>query len=315
MSSLPLFHLDGGQLRLVLPLARAIDELEKALGEMTGVLCPPRTAVTIGDGQLLTMPAAAAQASGVKVVTLQRSNPARGLPLIHSVYILLEAETLAPVALLDGGELTRIRTAAVSGLATRYLALPDARRLLVFGAGVQAEAHVEAMAAVRAIEEVRIVARSPSSAQRLADHVRRQLHLPARPGSVADVPWAQIVCTCTTSPEPLFPAALLAAGAHVNAVGSYQPHTRELDSDTVARASVFVDDQEAALGEAGDLLLAIRDGRFSPAMIAGDLRSLVLGERRDAPPGEITLFKSVGAGWQDLMVASAAWGAVGRGSG
>ena len=152
------------------------------------------------------MPAHGAAGLGVKLVTLAPGNPARGLPFIHGAYVLFSAEGLVPEALLDGTELTAIRTAAVSALATDRLARPDARSLVVFGAGTQARVHVESMRAVRAVASVTIVGRAPERARALADE------LGAEVGGADAVAGADVVCTCTTSAEPVFDGALLLPG-------------------------------------------------------------------------------------------------------
>lgn len=296
--------MDAQELRRRLPMAVAIDALDAALTRAAPSPAPGRMIVAAGDGSLLVMPAADADgAAGVKLVSLQPSNPGRGLPLLHGVYVRFAADTLVPAAVIDGGELTAIRTGAVSGLATRYLAAPGASRLVVFGAGVQARSHIEAMRAVREISQVTVVGRRPGPVELLLAELRGA-GLDARPGAPEDVAAADIVCCCTTSAEPLFDGAMLPAGVHVNAIGSYQPHTREIDTATVTRGRLYVDDREAVLAEAGDLRIPIAEGAFADDRIAGDLFELVTA----SPPltaSDVTVFKSVGAAWQDLIVAAA----------
>lgn len=301
----PIRWIGSDDLRARFGMQAAISALQDFLRSGTPVEAPHRTMTPLGEGELLAMPATSGVTAGVKLVTIQPHNPGRGLPLIHSVYVLMDAATLAPFAILDGTELTRLRTSAVSALATRYLAAEDSSELLVFGAGVQAEAHVEAMRAVRPIRNVTVVGRS-ASADRLVAQIQAESELAARRGEPDDVSRADIVCTCTTSAEPLFDGSLLSPGTHVNAIGTYQPDTRELDTGTVISASVFVDDLEAALAEAGELRIPIDAGELDPEAIAGDLRALVGGlGRRSAT--EVTVFKSVGVAWEDLAVATAAW--------
>src|SRR4051812_27572007 len=173
------------------------------------------------------MPAAGAEGVGVKLVTLAPGNAQRGLPFIHGVYVLFEPGTLAPAAIVEGAALTALRTAAVSALATHHLARPDARRLVVFGAGAQAGAHVAAMRAVRPIEDVAIVGRDRGRARALvaalaADGVAAAV---AGPEAVAS---ADVVCTCTTSREPPFPGGPLPAGGPVTASGGYPRAIRGL---------------------------------------------------------------------------------------
>jgi ornithine cyclodeaminase/alanine dehydrogenase-like protein (mu-crystallin family) len=246
--------IDAVGLQHALPMEAAIDALEAAFRAPALPASPLRTHVEVGGANLLMMPAMGDPGVGVKLVTVNPSNPARGLPLIHAVYVLFGAGTYEPLAVIDGGALTALRTAAVSGLATRHLANPEAERLVIFGAGVQAHSHLQAMRAVRPIWLVTVVSRTPERATQLVDRARA-LDMEASVGGPEAVAKADLVCTCTTSADPLFDGALLKPGAHVNAVGSYQPHTRELDDVAVTRAKVVVETREAALAEAGDLLI------------------------------------------------------------
>ena len=301
-------QISADELRRALPIEAAIEALEAAFRAERLPEAPLRSQVQMGDATLLLMPAAGEGGVGVKLVTVNPANPARALPLIHAIYVLFAPGTLEPVVLIDGGALTALRTAAVSGLATRHLARRDAHRLVLFGAGVQATAHLEAMLAVRPVDEVRVVGRSRENIQRLVELARsRGLRAQAAgPESVAD---ADLVCTCTTSPEPVFDGSTLPAGAHVNAVGSFQHHTRELDDEAVRRSRLVVETREAALAEAGDLLIPIRAGTLRESAIVADLsevvRGAVLVRRKEE---DITVFKSVGLALEDLAVASAAAG-------
>lgn len=304
---LPVIDAEG--LRRALPMGAAIDALERAFG---GALpqAPLRSHVATPAGTLLVMPAAGAEGVGVKLVTLTPSNPDRGLPLIHALYALFDAETQAPLALLDGAALTALRTGAISGLATRYLARPEAARLVVFGAGVQARSHVEAMRAVRAVEHVTVVSRTRERAEALAAELRAS-GLAAEVGEPEAVAEADLVCTCTTSPTPVFDGRRLASGAHVNAVGAYTPETRELDTEAVARARVVVETREVAMAEAGDLLIPMREGRIGPEHVLADLAELVRGAAVRRSAEDVTAFVSVGVASEDLVVARAALEALG----
>ncbi len=181
---------------------------------------PLRSHVDTAAGGILLMPAWGEAGVGVKLVTLTGSNPERGLPFIHALYVLFDAETQAPVATLDGAALTALRTAAVSGMATRLLAREDASRLVLFGAGVQATSHLDAMRAVRPIDEVVVVSRGSERAEALVERAGA-MGLRARIGAPSDVAEADLVCTCTTSERPVVEGARLAAGVHVNAIGAY----------------------------------------------------------------------------------------------
>jgi ornithine cyclodeaminase len=299
-----LTYLTASELQQKVPIADAILAIEAAIE--AGVVEPqPRTHHAVAGGELLLMPAASSQGVGVKLVTINPRNPERALPLIAGVYVLFDHDTLAPVVTVDGAALTALRTAAVSALVTSRLAAPDARRLVLFGAGRQARAHLEAMCAVRPIEEVVVVDAYPARAEVLAAEVRREgIH--ARVGGPEEVRGAEIVCTCTTSATPVFPGALLPAGAHVNAIGAYRPDARELDDELMSRARIVVESEHAALTEAGDLLIPLRSGVLDRSAIVADLTALVGGASVRTSAQDITVFKSVGVAWEDLAVAAAA---------
>ena len=295
---------DADDLASRLSMAEAIEALDRAFRSGDPSATPARTVVPTPAGVLLSMPAVGEPGVGVKLVTLTETNPGRGLPLIHAIYVLFDPSTQAPRLLVDGSALTALRTAAVSGLATNLLARPDARRLVIFGAGVQARSHLEAMAVVRPISELVVVSRSPERAEALVrDAAERGIG--ASTGDPAAVAEADLVCTCTTSDEPLFDGALLAPGAHVNAVGAFRPDAREVDTETVRRARIAVETRDAAMEEAGDLLIPIAEGAIGSDHVVADLAELVHGTRVRTGPGDITLFESVGLAFEDLAVAAA----------
>lgn len=281
-----------------LPLAAAIDALEDVFA---GPLPegPARSHHSIGAGELLVMPAWDARLATVKLVTVNPANPGRGLPSVQGVCVCFDADTSSVRAILDAAALTALRTAAVSGLATRYLARPEAERVVVFGTGVQARWHVEAMRAVRPVSDVVIVGRNPGRAKELASV------LGARLGVAEDVRQADIVCTCTTSTAPVFSGSLLAPGSHVNAIGAYSPSARELDDDAVRDALVVVETRAAALAEAGDVIVPLATGALAEASLA-ELGAVVRGEAGRISAGQRTVFKSVGQAFEDLAVAAAA---------
>lgn len=297
-------HIGGPELERILPVSQAIDVLERAFGSAVRTETPLRSHVEVPGGELLLMPASGEQGVGVKLVTVAPENPGRGLPFLHSVYVLFSPESLEPRLTLDGSALTALRTSAVSAVATRHLARPESARLVIFGAGVQANAHVNAMVAVRPIERVRVVSRSHESAEQLAQRART-LNLDAAVAGPEAVAEADVVCTCTTSPSPVFDGRLLSDGAHVNAVGAYRPDTRELDDETIGRAKIVVETREAALAEAGDLLIPIDEGLIRASDISADLGEVVRGAIVRTSSDDITVFKSVGVAFEDLAVAGA----------
>jgi len=303
--------IDAKELRRVLSMADAIDALEAAFrDEDPSRSAPLRSSVATPAGTLLLMPAAGDRGVGVKLVTLSEFNPQRGLPFIHAAYVLFDRETQRPEALIDGTELTAIRTAALSGLATRMLARVDPRRLVLFGAGVQATAHLQAMAAVAPLEEIVVVSRTPDAAHVLAERAAA-MGVRASVGEPSAVARADLVCTCTTSRVPLFDGRGIAEGAHVNAVGSYLPDQRELDTATVRRAKVVVETRGVALAEAGDLLIPIAERAIGPEHIVADLAEVVRGAAVRTADDDVTVFESVGMAFEDLVVARAALDAAG----
>ena len=286
-------------------MATAVDALEAAFGAERLPEAPLRSHLETRAGSLLVMPAQGDPGVGVKLVTLTDANPGRGLPFIHASYVLFDAETQAPRAVLDGAALTALRTAAVSALATRRLARPDARRLVLYGAGVQARSHLDGMRAVRPVEEVVVVSRGRDRAQALLAHASA-MGMRASVGEPGAEAGADLVCTCTTSPEPVVRGALLPDGVHVNAVGAYTTAMRELDTEAVRRSRVVVETREAALAEAGDLVIPMREGAIDEGHIVADLAGVVRGARVRTSDADVTLFKSVGVAFEDLVVARAA---------
>ena len=298
-------YIDAGAIAEALSPLEAVDALEVALrAGLDPEADPPRSAVAGGAGEVLLMPSSAPGAVGVKLVSVAPRNPSRGRPRIQGVYVLFDPETLAPAALLDGIGLTELRTSAVSALAVRHLAAPDARRLVVFGTGAQAWAHIGAVRAVLPeIERVDVVARD---AARLDDFVTRARHrhrIEVRAATPDAVARADVIVCATTAREPLFGGARVPDEATVVAIGSHEPQAREVDERLAGRATVVVESVASALREAGDVILAIDAG----ALTADDLvplAALVRGEAR-AEPGRPRLFKSTGMAWEDLVVAAA----------
>jgi ornithine cyclodeaminase/alanine dehydrogenase-like protein (mu-crystallin family) len=272
--SLP--FLDVGALTVV----EAADALQAALaGGLDPDAGPPRSAMPVGEGELLVMPAAAGGYAAVKLVTVGPREPR-----IQGVCVVFDAGTLAPIALLDGIALTNLRTPAVSALAVRRLAAAEASRLVVFGRGPQARAHAGAVAAVRPIRHIELLGRDAADRDAL-------------------VAAADVICCCTAAREPLFDGALLADHACVVAIGSHEPVARETDDALAARATVVVESRASALREAGDVIGAIEAG----ALEAGELvtlRELVAGAELPAGP---RLFKSTGMAWEDAVVAAAVY--------
>jgi ornithine cyclodeaminase/alanine dehydrogenase-like protein (mu-crystallin family) len=237
----------------------------------------------------------------LKTVAICPDNAARGLDPHQGTVTLYDGTTGQVVAIMNATPITAIRTAAVSGIATRALARDEARVLAIVGAGHQAHPHVAAMLEARPFERIRIASRSFESAQRLADEWPLAVAVETAEEAVRG---ADVVCTVTSSAEPVVLGEWLEPGAHVNAVGACFPHTRELDSAAVARASFFVDRRESAENEAGDYLLALQDGAIAAGHIRAELGEVLAG----TAPGrsstdEITVFESLGLAVEDLAAA------------
>lgn len=261
-----------------------------------------------GEASLLLMPAwQPGRALGVKVVTVFPGNASRGLSAVQAAYLLLDAETGQPLALMEGAMLTRRRTAAASALAADYLARRPSSTLVMIGTGSLAPHLIAAHAAVRPIREVRIWGRSAEKARALAAPLDRPgLRVQAAPDLEAAVRGAAIVSCATLAETPLLQGAWLRPGTHVDLVGGFTPAMREADDEAVRRARVFVD-TPAALAEAGDVVQPMASGILRKEDVA-DLFDLTRG----AHPGresdaEITLFKSVGAALEDLAAAGLAF--------
>ncbi|MEZ0023086.1 ornithine cyclodeaminase/alanine dehydrogenase-like protein (mu-crystallin family) [Kitasatospora sp. MAP12-15] len=264
--------------------------------------CPARSNVPVPGGELLLMPAAGSGYAGVKIAGVAPANPGRGLPRITGSYLLLDGPTLLPLALLDGAALTALRTPAVTAVALDALADPSAARLVLFGAGPQAYGHLDALAAIRPLRRVTVVARRAGPAGELAAYAR-SCGLAAEVGGPDAVAGADLVVCCTTSAEPLFDGRLLPDHAAVAAVGSHDPAGRETDSALVRRAACYVESRAVALREAGDLLLALAEGATAGPEQWHNLAELVTG-KAPVPRDRPRFFKSVGMAWQDLAVAA-----------
>jgi len=286
-------------LDLTLTPAGAVAALERTLKEgLDPEVGPARSGVPVPAGELLLMPAATDRYAGVKIAGVAPANPARGLPRITGSYLLLDGPTLRPLALLDGAALTALRTPAVTALALKHLAAPDAARLVLFGAGPQAYGHLDALLGVLPLTSVAVVTRRPGPAEELVAYAR-SLGLEAGTGTPEDVAEADAVVCCTTARTPLFDGRLVPDRAVVAAVGSHEPDAREVDAELVGRAALYVEARTAALREAGDLLLA----GAGPERLA-NLSELVTGTAV-VPQNQPRFFKSVGMAWQDLAVAAA----------
>jgi ornithine cyclodeaminase/alanine dehydrogenase-like protein (mu-crystallin family) len=320
-----LLVLGRADLEAVLEPRELIDALARAFADHAAghFRVPPRTAAPVtDDGVLLLMPASGPAddglALGTKLVAFYADNHRRGVPTIHSTYILMDGVTGRPLALIEGGFLTGLRTGATSALAARHLARKDARTLVCFGAGVQAGFQIRCLTTVLPIERVAVIGRDSVRARRFAEWWQERLGLPVAVATDPDavVADADVVTCATTATTPLFDGRRLKPGAHVDAVGAFQPTAREVDAETVRRARVVVD-QPGTIDNAGDIAIAIKDGVITREHVVGDLAAVVSGGVAGRTrPDEITLFKSEGFALEDLAAARLAYvRAVARGLG
>ncbi len=307
--------LSENDVRRAVSMAEAIQAVREAYVQLSAgqAVVPLRTPVPVDRRGAVTlfMPAylANSDALGAKIVSVFPGNLERGLPLIHAVVIVVDAETGRPVALMDGTYLTALRTGAASGVATDLLARPNARVAAVFGAGAQARTQLEAVCTVRSIKEVRVYDPVAEAVTAYVDEMKtRGRPVPAdikAADSAADaVRDADVICTATTSTSPVFDDADLKPGVHINGIGSYTPEMQEVPAATVVRAKVVVDARDASLAEAGDLIIPLREGLITEADIHGEIGEVAAGR----VPGreteeEVTFFKSVGVAVQDVAVA------------
>jgi ornithine cyclodeaminase len=245
-------------------------------------------------------------AFGMKAICVFPGNPSLGKDAHQGMVILFSQETGEPLALMNASQITATRTAAASAVATRLLARPDAVELGIIGAGVQARTHLVALALVRSIGHARVACRNPEHAAQLVREMRDKVAFPieAVKSNEAAVRDADIVVTATSAHEPVLKRTWLADGAHINAIGTHSPQSREIDTDTMATARIFVDRRESALNEAGDYLLAAQEGAVTPDSIVAEIGELVIGRKPGrTSPAEITLFKSLGLAIEDVVCA------------
>ncbi|MBO3747100.1 ornithine cyclodeaminase family protein [Streptosporangiaceae bacterium NEAU-GS5] len=313
--------IDSDQIRRLLSPREAVQAIVDALQEgLDPAADPARTAVSTAHGQLLLMPAEGRDHAGVKVVTVAPDNPARGQPRIQGLYLLFDAATLRPIALLDGMALTTLRTPAVSVAATLPFLLRshDPLRIAVFGMGPQGRAHVDtvtnALAGHRGIAHVTYLARRPLRPDDpLNDIDQGQGDTPpvalATSGSVEAaraVAQADLIVCATTAREPLFDSATIQNHAVVIAVGSHEPDAREVDGALTTRAYVIVEDVATAMREAGDVIQALDEGHLNAADLI-PMRQIVADSAVSLAAGRPVLFKSTGMSWEDLVVATAVY--------
>ncbi len=296
--------ISAGELAVLAPYKDIVEALRE--GFRAEIKTPVRhhhetSAVTT----LLLMPAWSKEFTGLKTVTVKTDNPSLNIPTVQGAYLLIDNATGAPVAMMDGTELTRRRTAAAGALASDYLSRKDASTLLLIGAGALGAHFVRAHAAVRPIKTVLIHNRTVEKSAALAAELNAE-GFSAKPVSDLEAAMAEadIITGITSSTQAIIKGAWLKPGTHIDLAGAYKPTMRETDAETVGRSRVYVDTREGAEAEAGDLIQAQAEGQFEFSQVQGDLfelcRGAMLGRKTES---EITLFKSCGTALEDLAAA------------
>jgi alanine dehydrogenase len=304
--------LDRNTVASLLSMPECIEAVEKAFAELaagTAVL-PLRNAIRSPGGISLYMPAflGGANALSCKVVAVFHENPEKhGLPATTGTVLLQDPETGRVCCIMDGEYLTAVRTGAASGVATRHLARPDPGQVAgIFGAGVQARMQLRAIREVRKLARACVYDPSREAARRFCAEMSAQLDLEVAPAATAsEAAKADILCTATSSPVPVFDGREVRAGAHVNGIGSHTPEARELDGELIRRAKLVGDSREACFRESGDVIIPLREGLIAESHFYAELGEIVSGSK----PGrtserEITVFKSNGLAIQDAAAAS-----------
>jgi len=242
---------------------------------------------------------------GIKLISVFHGNRDKGYPSHQGVVILFDANHGQPLMIFDASEITSLRTAAVSALATKLLSRQDAEVLSIVGSGEEAERHIESILLVRTIRQINIWSRNEKNATRLASRVSERHNVPVVVSKNAEeaVKDTDIICTVTSSPEPVVMGNWISRGAHINAVGSSTPLARELDTNAVLKSKLYTDCYESILNEAGDFLIPKKEGAVTDSHIRGDLGELLLGTKRGREDkDEITLFKSLGIASEDISL-------------
>ncbi|MCY3718773.1 MAG: ornithine cyclodeaminase family protein [Anaerolineaceae bacterium] len=305
-----LLVINAAEVRQLLPIAACMDAMETALKQLGRgeAQNPLRSANWLADnrGILLAMPALTEEAMAIKVITVMPGNHGSPYDSHMGAVILFDSQYGRPLALMDATEITAIRTAAVSGVATRALAREDAGDLAILGTGVQARSHLQAMLEARPLRRVRIWSRGEAHRAAYVQWASDELDVEVESAGSAEsaVKGADLICTTTAATEPVLRGVWLSPGAHINAVGASTATTRELDSQAMAMVSHFVDRRESALDESGDYLIPLKEGAIGDDHIRAELGEVLLGRA----PGrsnddEITLFNSLGLAVEDLASA------------
>ena len=302
----------AGELKQYYSMKQAIDAMERAFSSLSSGECyvPMRVVTRLPVNELLMLykPAFVEKDKHVtvKFITQRENSSIPGIPAIQGIVMVIDSVTGEILSIMDGGYITALRTGAASGLATRFLAVKNAHTLALFGCGAQGKTQVEAVMCERDIKKILVFDKNRNSASRFIEELRGELNsemVLCEDTSVLKE--ADIICTATNATAPLFKREEVKKGAHINAIGSFQPHMQELDPWLIRDARVFLDQTEPCLKESGDLIKPISEGIFTETHIAGEIGDFLLkriaGRESDH---QITIFKSVGVAIQDYAVAT-----------
>ena len=308
-----ILFLNSSEIKTLLPMSECIELMATALTDLSRgeFHLPLRMIVRPPDarGLMAMMPAyrgGRRKSYGLKALCFFHDNPSINKDAHQGCVLLSSGETGELLAIMNATTITALRTAAVSAVATRALARDDASTLAIIGAGVQARQHLLALAQVRKIKHARVFSPTPSHTKLLAEEMQNSLPFPVEPVASAQLALANadLIVTATNSRQPVVARTWIANGAHINAIGTYSPQSREIDSETMAAARIFTDRRESALNEAGDYLLAVQEGAISADSIIAEVGEVLLGNKEGrTSDNEITLFKSLGLAIEDMACA------------
>ena len=301
-------YIDKPAITTHLPMSEAIPLIESMFRDLANgqILQPLRSLMWLPDkkGLLGMMPAYAGGPNliGIKLITIfPQNNPSH-----QGVIILFDGATGTPLMLLDAEEITAIRTAAASAVATNLLATKEASTLAILGSGEQAQRHIESISLVRPVTNIRIWGRNKRKAEELAEKVdteKKQIKITDTPQQAVED--ADIICTLTAATQPILQGDWIKPGAHLNVIGSCTPNAREVDTETITKAKLFTDKYESLFNEAGDFLIPKKEGRITESAVQAEIGEVLTAAKPGRQhPGDITLFKSLGIAAEDLYSAN-----------
>ncbi len=304
-------HFSAEDIRNKIPMHKAIELMRDAFLQLSsaGATVPMRSMVENHDhtGRALFMPSysAAFGLFGLKMVTVFESNESVNLPIIQGKVLVMDGVNGTPLALLDAEYLTALRTGAASGLATDLLARKNAEVLALFGTGAQAETQLAGVLAVRPVKEIIIFGKPGKNIAKFCETTKEKYKIPVHSGTKPeDLQRADVICTATTSTTPVFHSLDVKKGVHINGIGSFKPTMQEIPSKVIQQCLLIVDQREATLSEAGDIMIPIHEGVIGPGHIHAELGEIISGVRKGrTSQDQVTVFKSVGNAIQDLAIA------------